>query len=247
MHSPLFITFYHRGKNVQRAIIEKDVRSILVSYNPSMKLFRLFPQENAVGCLPDTAVLPTQMPFFVPDFTRYPVAVPCVFVHIIKLGKAIGEKFARRYYDSQALRPAFHFLDAEGLKDARSNTLPWSEATAFDGTVALASADCPPIMANTRLTLMRRETAAREFAGKTLPAWKELANLIVDEMQLNDILSTFDALITRVSLRFTLRQGDVLLLPVHIAEAQPVSPEQTLGMRISTGGKQPSDFICRLK
>ncbi len=80
--------------------------------------------------LPDSTVVRSENPMFVPDFCESFVAYPSLVIRIEKIGKNISPKFAPRYYKSFAPGLA---VQAPGLlSQLREKGLPWTKAVVFD-------------------------------------------------------------------------------------------------------------------
>ena len=80
--------------------------------------------------LPDSTVVRSDNPMFVPDFSDSFVAYPSMVVRIEKIGKNISPKFSSRYYKSVAPGLA---VQAPGLlADLRKKGFPWTKAVLFD-------------------------------------------------------------------------------------------------------------------
>ena len=101
-----------------------------------MKIFCM--EGNYAGCgitkcmsvLPDSTLLYSERPFFVPDFDPCFTARLSVALRINRLGKNIDPKFAPRYYCEWT---AAISIRANGmLQSLRSHGLPWDSAIAFD-------------------------------------------------------------------------------------------------------------------
>jgi len=150
------------------------------------------PTDPVVFIKPDSAVLPKEQDFYIPDFTgnvHYEVEV---LVKICKVGKHISEEFAHKYYDEIGLGIDFTARDLQSkLKD---KGLPWEKAKGFDGAAVI---------------------------GKWLPKsnFKNLENLnftleqngdVVQDGNTDLMLWKIDELIAYVSKYFTLKKGDVL-------------------------------------
>ncbi|SFU32960.1 2-keto-4-pentenoate hydratase/2-oxohepta-3-ene-1,7-dioic acid hydratase (catechol pathway) [Pustulibacterium marinum] len=93
------------------------------------------PTDPVIFMKPDSAVLPNQQPFYIPEFSddvHYEVEV---LVKIKKVGKHISEKFAHKYYDEIGLGIDFTARDLQSkLKD---KGLPWEKAKGFDGSAVV--------------------------------------------------------------------------------------------------------------
>ncbi len=85
---------------------------------------------------PDTALLRNNDPFFVPDFSSR-VDYECeLVVRINRVGRAVGRKFAHRYYDCVGLGIDFTARDLQA--EAIEKGLPWEAAKAFDRSAAVS-------------------------------------------------------------------------------------------------------------
>lgn len=79
---------------------------------------------------PDTALLRNNDPFYVPDFSREVHYETELVVKINRVGRAIGERFAPRYYSEVGLGIDFTARDLQRTCIAKG--LPWEIAKAFD-------------------------------------------------------------------------------------------------------------------
>ena len=83
----------------------------------------------------DSCLLNGRKPFFVPDNTEEPCMTPCRILRVSRLGKEIAPKFADRYYD--AVAPGADFVAMDRLREAQAEGRPWTEALAFDYSLAI--------------------------------------------------------------------------------------------------------------
>lgn len=84
---------------------------------------------------PDTAMLRNNDPFYIPRFSQE-VHYECeLIVRINRVGKAISERFAHRYYDEVGVGIDFTARDLQ--RQAIAEGLPWERAKAFDYSAAL--------------------------------------------------------------------------------------------------------------
>lgn len=70
-----------------------------------MKIIRIVesaPSGAALDFHPDSALLLAGRPLFLPDFAAQPMADIHIGIRINRLGKAVAQKFAHRYYDALA-------------------------------------------------------------------------------------------------------------------------------------------------
>jgi len=150
------------------------------------------PSEPVIFIKPDSAILPNEQPFFIPDFTNEVHYELEVLVKIRKVGKHIQQKFAHKYYDEISLGIDFTARDLQAA--LKEKGLPWEKAKGFDGSAVI---------------------------GKWVPKsrYRDLGKLSFslyrngDEVQHGNtelMLWKIDELIAYVSRYFTLKKGDVL-------------------------------------
>jgi 2-keto-4-pentenoate hydratase/2-oxohepta-3-ene-1,7-dioic acid hydratase in catechol pathway len=156
---------------------------------------------------PDTALLRNNDPFYVPDFSRE-VDYECeLVVRINRVGRAIAQRFAHRYYSEVGLGIDFTARDLQ--REAIAKGLPWETCKAFDRSAAL-SAEFVPLA---------------DLGG-------DVQNLHF-EMQLNgetrqsgrtaDMIFTVDEIVAHVSRFVTLKMGDLIYTgtPVGVGRVDP--------------------------
>lgn len=93
------------------------------------------PNEPVVFIKPDSAVLPKQQDFYIPDFSNdihYEVEV---LVKIKKVGKHIAPEFAPSYYGEIGLGIDFTARDLQSK--LKEKGLPWEKAKGFDGAAVI--------------------------------------------------------------------------------------------------------------
>ncbi len=94
------------------------------------------PKEPVLFMKPDSALLKSNKPFFIPDFSDQVEYEAEIIIRICRLGKNISEKFAPRYYDGVGIGIDFTARDLQQkLKSAGS---PWEICKAFDGSAAIS-------------------------------------------------------------------------------------------------------------
>jgi 2-keto-4-pentenoate hydratase/2-oxohepta-3-ene-1,7-dioic acid hydratase in catechol pathway len=95
------------------------------------------PTEPILFIKPDSAILPKEQPFYIPEFSdniHYEVEV---LVKIKKVGKHIDEKFAHTYYDEIGLGIDFTARDLQ--QQLKEKGLPWEKAKGFDGSAVIGN------------------------------------------------------------------------------------------------------------
>ncbi len=150
------------------------------------------PEEPVVFIKPDSAVLPKEQDFYIPEFSNdihYEVEV---LVKIKKVGKHIDKRFAHKYYDEISLGLDFTARDLQAK--LKEKGLPWEKAKGFDGAALI---------------------------GKWLPKsnFKDLNCLSFSLLKNGDevqkgctslMLWKIDELISYVSKFFMLKKGDII-------------------------------------
>lgn len=150
------------------------------------------PEEPVIFMKPDSAILQTDKPFFIPEFTNNVHHELEIVVKINKVGKHIQKKFAHKYYDSVTVGIDFTARDLQSK--LKEKGLPWEKAKAFDGSAPI---------------------------GKFIPvnSFSDISNLnfhltkngeIVQKGNTSEMLFSIDSLIEQVSKYFTLKIGDLI-------------------------------------
>lgn len=169
------------------------------------------PAEPLWFLKPDTALLRNNDPFYIPAFSQE-VHYECeLVVRINRVGKAISQRFAHRYYDEVGLGIDFTARDLQ--RQAIAEGLPWERAKSFDHSAAVAPQFVP-------LAELGGDVQRLHF---TLEVNGELR-------QTGDtahMLFTVNRLIACVSQYMTLRMGDLLFTGTP-AGVGPVRPGDNL-------------------
>lgn len=150
------------------------------------------PKEPVMFMKPDSALLQSQKPFFIPDFTKDVHHELEIVVKINRLGKHIKKKFAHKYYNSITVGIDFTARDVQ--KDLKSRGLPWEIAKAFDGSAPIGKfipVDQFEDLQNLNFKLEKNGTPVQ--IGNT-----------------KDMLFDIDTLIEHISKYFTLKIGDLI-------------------------------------
>ncbi|MEH6512996.1 MAG: fumarylacetoacetate hydrolase family protein [Maribacter arcticus] len=163
------------------------------------------PEEPIIFIKPDSAVLPKQQDFYIPEFSddiHYEVEV---LVKIKKVGKHISEEFAPSYYDEIGLGIDFTARDLQSK--LKEKGLPWEKAKGFDGAAVIG-----------------------EWLSKT--QFKNLNDLnfklvkndkVVQDGNTSLMLWKIDEIIAYVSTFFMLKKGDVIFTgtPAGVGKISP--------------------------
>lgn len=173
-----------------------------------MKIIRFFDSDphsvSDVDFHPDSALLLPGRPMFYPDFGGQWIAMPYMAVHVNRLGKSIGMKFASRYYDSVSVGLRFAPADPEAISPGG---LSGMDATVTHGEwIPLAQwQSLQPVKC------MGVNSSGNELWTIELEMAGEVAKVI-------------DSAIVHVSELTTLRMGDILLLPLTGTHDMELSP-----------------------
>ncbi len=93
------------------------------------------PDEPVVFIKPDSAILPQDLDFYIPEFSNDVHYEVEVLVKINKVGKHIESKFAYKYYDEVGLGIDFTARDLQSK--LKEKGLPWEKAKGFDGAAVI--------------------------------------------------------------------------------------------------------------
>lgn len=150
------------------------------------------PSEPVVFCKPDSAVLRNNAPFFIPAFAKeFHYEVELV-IKINRLGKNIEEKFANRYYNEIGLGIDFTARDLQN--ELKSKGLPWEKSKAFDGSAVIS--EFVPINRYPEID--------------NLPFRLLVNGEIRQSGNSNEMIFSFDKLVSHISKYFTLKIGDLI-------------------------------------
>lgn len=150
------------------------------------------PEEPVIFIKPDSAVLPKEQDFYIPEFSddvHYEVEV---LVKIKKVGKHIDEKFASNYYDEISLGIDFTARDLQS--QLKQKGLPWEKAKGFDGSAVIGK-----WMPKSDLGKVNDLTFSLSKNGKE-----------VQQGSTSLMLWKIDEIIAYVSKFFTLKKGDII-------------------------------------
>ncbi|MDF0708875.1 fumarylacetoacetate hydrolase family protein [Flagellimonas okinawensis] len=163
------------------------------------------PEEPVVFIKPDSAILPKEQDFYIPEFSNDVHYEVEVLVKIKKVGKHISKEFAHKYYDEVGLGIDFTARDLQSK--LKSKGLPWEKAKGFDGAAVV---------------------------GKWLPKdqFKDLDHMdfsltkngeVVQEGNTSLMLWKIDEIIAHVSTYFMLKKGDIIFTgtPAGVGKVSP--------------------------
>ena len=163
------------------------------------------PTEPVIFMKPDTAILPKQFPFVLPEFSNDVHHEVEILVKINKVGKYIDVKFAHKYYDEIGLGIDFTARDLQSK--LKEKGLPWEIAKAFDGSAVIGD------------FLSKKNLKSLENLNFEL---RNNGN-VVQSGNTNQMLWKIDEIIAYVSQFFTLKTGDIIFTgtPAGVAKVNP--------------------------
>lgn len=150
------------------------------------------PTDPVVFIKPDSAVLPKEQDFYIPEFSRDVHHEVEVLVKIKKVGKHIDVNFAHTYYDEVGLGIDFTARDLQSK--LKEKGLPWEKAKGFDGAAVIGK--------------WRDKTTLKDINNLNFSLQKN--GKVVQEGNTGLMLWKIDALIAYVSTYFMLKKGDIL-------------------------------------
>ena len=150
------------------------------------------PGEPVIFLKPDTALLPKDQDFYIPEFSNDIHHEIEIVVKVNKVGKYIDAKFAHKYYDELTVGIDFTARDLQ--QTLKEKGLPWEKAKAFDNSAVIGD------------FISKKDCSSDESLKFTLLKNKQTAQIGDSSMMLWQI----DEIIAYVSRFFTLKTGDLI-------------------------------------
>ncbi len=150
------------------------------------------PDAPVIFLKPDTAIAQSNLPFFIPEFSKEVHYEVEVLVKINRIGKHLQHKFAHKYYDEIGLGIDFTARDLQNK--LKSKGLPWEKAKAFDGSAYVGK-----WIKKASLTNIDK-----------LPFSLYKNGDLVQQADTSLMLLGIDELIAHISQYFTLKIGDII-------------------------------------
>lgn len=150
------------------------------------------PAAPVIFMKPDTAILPKQFPFFLPEFSNDVHHEIELVVKICKVGKHIDQKFAHKYFDEIGIGIDFTARDLQS--ELKSKGLPWEIAKGFDGSAIISD--------------LSSKNNFKSLESITFELHKN--GEVVQRGNSSHMLWNIDEIISYVSKYFTLKTGDLI-------------------------------------
>lgn len=151
------------------------------------------PSEPVVFLKPQSAILSHKHPFYIPKWTKDVHHEVELVVKLDRLGKAISEEHAPRYYSEVTLGIDFTARDIQAV--LKANGHPWERAKAFDGSAVLGKF----------IPLEALGKGVQDLSFSLLNH-----DEVVQQGHTSDMLFSVNRLIAEVSQFMTLNVGDVI-------------------------------------
>lgn len=155
-----------------------------------MKFVR--PDEPVVFMKPDTALIKDDQPFYYPSFSKLIHHEVELVLKINKPGKNIQVQFANKYYDEIGIGIDFTARDLQAK--LKEKGLPWEKSKAFDGAAVIGK-----FINKKTVTDINNINFHLTINGK-----------VVQKGNTQNLLSSFDEIVSHISQYFTLKTGDLI-------------------------------------
>ncbi|MFN8143086.1 MAG: fumarylacetoacetate hydrolase family protein [Bacteroidia bacterium] len=171
----------------------------------ALELKNEVPAEPVFFLKPDTAILPEQRPFYIPDFSKEIHHEIELVLKICKEGKNIAPEFASRYFDQITVGIDFTARDIQ--QKQKEKGLPWEPAKAFDHSAPVGKFISFSSLANPQSIRFHLDKN-----GNTVQTGSS-----------DLMIHSFEKMISYVSQFITLRKGDLIFsgTPKGVAQVNP--------------------------
>ncbi|MDP1726311.1 MAG: fumarylacetoacetate hydrolase family protein [Bacteroidota bacterium] len=149
------------------------------------------PENPVIFSKPDTALLKNGEPFYLPDFSNDVHHEVELVIKISKVGKKIQEQFAGNYFNEIGIGIDFTARDLQN--SLKTKGLPWELAKGFDGSAPLGE-----FINVKELDLRKIHFSLKKNGG------------LVQSGNAEQMIFTFEKIISFVSQYFTLKVGDLI-------------------------------------
>lgn len=180
------------------------------NYNDHIKEMNSRKTDNPVFFLKaDSCILDRNRPFYVPEFSNKLHYEAEIVLRICKVGRHIPVEFAYRYYNAYTLGIDFTARDLQEY--CKTNGLPWEVSKSFDNSANLGTfIEC------NQSEKLSNISFSLEKNGE-----------IVQQANTDEMIFSFEEIISYVSNFMTLKMGDIIFTgtPKGVGE---VTPNDTL-------------------
>ena len=149
------------------------------------------PKQPLIFMKPDTAMLVNRKPFFYPEFTKDLHYEAEVVLKVCKNGKHVEPEFAHKYYDKLTIGLDLTARDIQARCKEKGH--PWEIAKGFDGSAVLGEF-----------------ISMADFQADNIGFYLNKNGETVQKGNTNDLIFSFDYIISYVSKIFRLHMGDLI-------------------------------------
>jgi 2-keto-4-pentenoate hydratase/2-oxohepta-3-ene-1,7-dioic acid hydratase in catechol pathway len=150
------------------------------------------PEEPVIFMKPKSALLQANTPFYYPEFSNELHYEVELVLRICKNGKYIQPRQANKYYNGITVGIDFTARDIQG--ELKKKGLPWEKAKAWDNSAIIGKwIDTTPEMLRNPINFSLTNNAE-----------------LVQQGNSNDMIFTFDEIVSHISNYFSLNIGDVI-------------------------------------
>lgn len=150
------------------------------------------PEQPVIFMKPETAVLKNHDKFYYPAFTKDLHYETELVLHIGRKGKSILEKDAVRYYNKITVGIDFTARDVQN--ELKAKGLPWEKAKAWDGSAVIGK------WIELNSSMLSNPIIFSLLKNKS----------IVQRGNSNDMIFSFNKIVSHISEYFLLEEGDVI-------------------------------------
>jgi len=141
---------------------------------------------------PDTSLLIRNRPFYLPDFSKEIHYEVELVIKICKVGKNIQKKYAHTYFDEIGIGLDFTARDLQNI--SKQQGLPWLIAKGFDNAAPIGK-----FLPKTQFPVLENINFHLDLNGTT-----------VQQANSNEMIFSFDDIISYISRFITLKTGDLI-------------------------------------
>lgn len=162
------------------------------------------PESPVLFMKPDSAILPKEQDFYIPEFSSSIHYELELLVKIKKVGKHISPQFAPTYYDELSVGIDFTARDLQ--QQLKEKGLPWEKAKGFDGAAVIG-----------------KWVPKKDFNLSDLNFSLTKNGQTVQQGNTGRMLWKIDELISYISTFFTLKKGDIIFTgtPEGVGQVAP--------------------------
>lgn len=158
----------------------------------NLHYFKNVPAKPLFFLKPESCLIRSRQPFFIPEFSQQIIAVPHVVIKISRLGKAVQPKFGPLYFSEITM--GFDMEATELLAETINTGKPWEAVKSYDASAPLG-----------KFIVVEEKTVLKNLNFRFL-----INNIEVNSFSLTDLKYSINEVISAVSENITLKMGDLI-------------------------------------